>query len=97
MTATTLIEAAAAAALAVEESCNTDPGHSYSAGQSFYGVEIEALVGDEDGSEWVRLNDLDDAARPEVSAVRLFDCDGNRGNPCRTVGEIEAERARWMR
>jgi hypothetical protein len=89
MTATaTLITAANAAATSIEEAAAEDGG-AYMAAQSFYGVEVEALVDD----EWVRAQDVEDDA--EVEAVRLFDCDGNRGAECRTIEEVEAERLKW--
>ena len=85
-----LIAAAEAAALAVERAA-ADRGAAYAAAQSFYGVEVEALVGD----EWVRVRDLREAEVGRVEAVRLFDCDAERGEACRTVGQVRAERARW--
>jgi len=86
---TTLLDAAWAVARRIEEAASAE-GVSYGAAQTYYGVEVEALVGD----EWVRARDLKDGV--EVEAVRLFDCDGVRGETCRTVEEIEAEVARWV-
>lgn len=61
----------------------------YMAGQSNYGVEFEVLA----GGYWFRFGDHDEAA--EIEAVRLFDCDGNRGLPCRTVAEVRQEMDLW--
>jgi hypothetical protein len=63
----------------------------YFAGQTYYGVEAEALVGE----EWVNTEALEDGA--EIEAVRLFDCDGERGRTCRTVAQVEAERVKWVK
>lgn len=84
-----LLAAADAAARSIEEAA-AEEGTAYAAAQTFYGVEVEALVGD----EWVRVRDLEDGA--EVEAVRLFDCDGERGGVCRTVEQVEAERVKWV-
>lgn len=85
----TLLTAAKAAARSIEEAA-AEEGAAYAAAQTFYGVETEALVGD----EWVRTRDLEDGT--EVEAVRLFDCDGERGRACRTVEQVEAERVKWV-
>lgn len=87
----TLLAAATAAARSIEEAA-AEEGAAYAAAQTFYGVEVEALVGD----EWVRVRDLEQGDEAEVEAVRLFDCDGERGATCRTVEQVEAERVKWI-
>jgi hypothetical protein len=92
-----LIAAARSAAREIEVEA---PG-AHLAGQSSYGVEVEALLPededeDEDEGRWVRLKDLEDERYPEIKAVRLFDCDGNRGDLCRTVADIEADAKTWV-
>lgn len=89
-TITNLLATADAAARSIEKAA-AEEGTAYAAAQTFYGVEVEALIGD----DWVRVRDLEDGA--EVEAVRLFDCDGERGAACRTVEQVEAERVKWVR
>ena len=85
-----LIETAVAAAVEIERTA-AECEMSYLACQSFYGVDVESLIGD----EWIDRGDFDEA-RARVKAVRLFDCDGERGQECRTIEEVEAERDRWI-
>lgn len=91
MSATNLISAAHAAAARVETAA-ADMGATFSAEQGWYGVEFEALV----SGEWVRGIDLDPQQEADAEAVRLFDCDGERGRTCRTVEEVNAGAARWI-
>ncbi len=84
-----LLIAADAAARSIEAFA-AEHSTTYAAAQTFYGVEVEALVKD----KWVRLREL--KAGAEVEAVRLFDCDGERGRECRTIEEVEAERVQWI-
>jgi hypothetical protein len=94
-----LIAAAETAALAIEGAAAEDEGHAHSAEQPFYGAEVEVLVPeveDEEEEEWVRLGDLESERRPGILAVRLFDCDGNRGSECRTIEEVEADKQTWL-
>lgn len=84
-----LLEAAEAAARSIEAKA-AERGTPCFSGQTFYGVEVEALV----GGRWVRARDLEDGAT--VGAVRLFDCDGNRGTRCESVKEVEAQRDWWV-
>ena len=86
-----LISAAEAAAVRIEKEA-AEGGVTFGAEQSFYGVEVEILVGD----DWVRLSDTTDEQRAEVEAVRLFDCDGNRGAECRTAEEVDADVETWL-
>jgi hypothetical protein len=85
-----LIHAAEAAARSIEAAA-AEHGTTYAAAQAAYGVEVEVLVGE----DWGFLGDLEDGA--EVKAVRLFDCDGERGRACRTVEQVEGERVKWVR
>lgn len=89
MSATHLLTAAEAAAREIEKAA-ADLGISYAAAQTFYGVGIEILV----KGEWIEAGDLGESSA--VEAVRLFDCDGERGDICRTVAQIEDERDKWI-
>jgi len=88
-TTTELLTAAAAAAAEIEKAA-AECGATHHAAQTSYGVEVEALV----GGEWVEVGDLEDGA--VVEAVRLFDCDGERGRTCRTVAAVETDKAAWI-
>lgn len=92
--AITLVEAARSAAERIAAFAEEND-FAYQACQSNYGVCVEILAEtDEDGSErWLREGDYSDD--DEAEAVRLYDCDGERGEACYTVEEIEAEVARW--
>lgn len=90
---TSLITAAKAAAAKIAQSAE-DREFAYSACQGEYGVGVEVMTLDEYGDEvWRREGYYDEGEG--VDAVRLYDCDGERGEACRTVEEINAEVSRW--
>jgi hypothetical protein len=87
-----LLEAAQKAIDAIATAAEEN-GTTYHAAQNFYGLDLEVLVGGEDG-EWVDRGDLEDGTK--FTAIRWYECDGERGASCTTVAEIEAEQAEWI-
>ena len=82
-----LFAAAKAAAASIEKTA-AEYSSTFHANQTTYGVDVEILVGE----EWTE--DLTDLASAE--AVRLFDCDGERGATCRTVTQVKADESKWV-
>lgn len=89
-----LIAAAKSAALVIEAAA-AEHGVAYAACQTTYGVAVEVAVEMEDGSEeWIKIGEVEDD--DIVTGVRLYDCDGNRGVDCRTLGDLVADKATWL-